>query len=145
MKPSISSEPKSDVDIPAAEAKPELIKGTVKSTRVDTLKGYTDIVFESGRQDSQDIRVKNNAGFLLGKLCVLDVENGGIWPAAEPEYVFAVYTAQPRQTSILVDCPKCGVAVTSTHLRKHLKNKHGMTNSHLKNYHGLTNHPVKTK
>jgi len=69
----------------------QLIIGIVKSTSVDFLKRYTDIQFETGKQDTKNIRLKHNAGFLLGKLCIFDKANAVIWPIEEPSYVFAMY------------------------------------------------------
>lgn len=98
-----------------------LILGVVKSTRVDTFKErFTDISFETGNDETRNIRLKNNAGFLLGKLCVYDTKMDVMWPVDDPSKRFV--TLKPsRPRTDLVDCPECGVKLNPKNLTKHLK------------------------
>lgn len=68
--------------------------GIAKRTCVEANRNYTDIVLESAELEPTEIRVKNNAGFLLGKLCVLDRSEETIWPFYEPDYLFWLYDAE---------------------------------------------------
>lgn len=104
-----------------------LVIGIVKSTRVDILKRYTDISFETGKQETQNIRMQHNADFLLGKLCVHDTINGEIWPVDEPSYIFVIYKTPALQTTELVNCPKCDVKLNPKNLYKHLRWQHGIS------------------
>lgn len=77
--------------------------GVIKRTWVEPNKNYTDIVFELGESESPEVRVKNNAGFLLGKLCVLNREAEEIWPFYEPEYKFILH--DPKKHKYVIPPP----------------------------------------
>jgi ribosomal protein S27AE len=122
---SLSAEYKlSGLDI-ETEAETGQVIGIVKSTRVDILKRYTDIRFETGKREASNIRLEHNAGFLLGKLCIYDPNNAEIRPVDEPSYVYAIYNPSPPNPD-LVDCPKCGVKLNPRNLYKHLRRQHGI-------------------
>lgn len=108
------------------EDQPGLVIGVVKSTRVDILKRFTDIHFETGKQETQNIRLQHNAGFLLGKLCVYDIANAEIWPAEEPTYIFSIYKPPENHANSLVICPKCGAKLNPQNLYKHMRRQHGI-------------------
>lgn len=79
------------------ELKKKLIDGTgleigvVQITWVEPNKNFTDIVLDVGEATTKEIRVKNNAEFLLGKLCVINARSDEIWPFYEPDYLFVLY------------------------------------------------------
>ena len=122
--------------------------GIVKRTWVEPNRNYTDIVLDLGRQDTDELRVKNNAGFLLGKLCVLDREKESIWPFYEPEYVFILYdpekhtyvvpppivktdkkvTKRKLSREKLVQCSICNCKILKKKLRKHMRKVHSNAN-----------------
>ena len=105
------------------EPETALTIGIVKSTRVDVLRKYSDLSFETGERPIRKLRLQHNAGFLLGKLCVYDTINAEIWPIDEPSYVYSVLRLLPP-ISDLISCPKCGVKLNPKNLLKHLKVKH---------------------
>ncbi|EDM65947.1 hypothetical protein PE36_08096 [Moritella sp. PE36] len=101
------------------KGKPNLFIGVVKSTNVHWSKDYTDIVIETGKNGSKEIRIKNNAGFLLGKLCIYDTSENEMWPVEEPSYKFTAYN------NGLVKCPECRVILNPKNMTKHLRKQHG--------------------
>lgn len=68
--------------------------GVVKTTSVEPNKNYTDILFVTGEMNAIRLRIAYNAGYLLGKLSVLDKENSKIWLFYEPEIVFVLHDPQ---------------------------------------------------
>lgn len=68
----------------------KLILGVVTSTLVVKLKTHTDITFECENKGELFLRIKNNAGFLLGKICIYDEAFRLIRPADNLGYVFLV-------------------------------------------------------
>lgn len=105
------------------EKESNLIIGIVKSTRVDVYKRFTDIHFETGKNEIRNIRLQHNAGFLLGKLCVYDEINSEVFPLDETQYIFAIYKA-PSLNVDFVKCPKCGISVNLGEIENHLRLKH---------------------
>lgn len=94
----------------------ELIVGIVKSTHVDYLKTYTDITLETGSSEKIDLKIKNNAGFLIGRLCIYNELERVVWPLEEPSYKFELAH---------IKCPECGVPLNPKNLDKHLRRQHG--------------------
>ncbi|WKH88807.1 hypothetical protein QYQ40_26830 (plasmid) [Klebsiella pneumoniae] len=127
---------------------PELEIGVVKRTWVEPNKNYTDIVLDNGESDAKEIRVKNNAGFLLGKLCVLNPVSEEIWPFYEPEYLFTLHDPEkhkyvipppivkppkrPRYEIVpgheLVKCSVCHCELLKKNLNKHMRKVHKNAN-----------------
>jgi len=101
-----------------------LIIGIVKSTYVDYFKTHTDLVLETGKSERIELKIKNNAGFLLGKLCVFDKESKTIWPIEEPTYIFELYES-PKEARELINCPECNIKLNPKNLNKHLRRQHG--------------------
>lgn len=126
IRTNLSAEYKLTIPDVEAGSDPGVIIGIVKSTRVDVLKRFTDISFETGKHETSNIRLQHNAGFLIGKLCIYDTKNAEIWPLDEPSYIYAVYKP-PSSISGLLDCPKCGVKLNPKNLNKHLRRQHGIS------------------
>ncbi len=101
-----------------------LVIGVVKSTYVDYQKAHTETVLETAKSENVELKVKNNAGFLLGRLCLYNKKEKVVWPAEEPGYVFEVRTHKPFSSS-LVSCPECNAKVNPKNLKKHLRRQHG--------------------
>jgi len=104
----------------------EIILGIIKATYVDNLKKYTDLVLETGKAGTKGFRVKNNAGFLFGKLCIYDRKYGEIWPIDEPAYLFKIYDHEKKQGAELQKCPQCNASLNPKNLSKHLRVQHGV-------------------
>jgi len=112
-------------NIPNGKSK-RLVIGVTKSTYVDYSKEYTDVILVTARNESREIKVKNNAGFLLGKLCVHNLSTAEIWPAEEPVYVFTVLDPVKVECPELINCPECKVLLNPKNLIKHLNKQHGI-------------------
>ena len=120
--------------------------GVVTRTSVEKHKNYTDVVFETGEKEVHELRIKNSAGFLLGKLCIFDLVCQEIWPFFEPDYKFILYDAEKhgyvipppddrakkRLASVnkgkpaFVKCPVCGCVLNLSKKRKHMRKAHGI-------------------
>lgn len=114
----------------------ELIVGVVNTTYCDYLKTYTEITLETGRSEKIDLKIKNNAGFLLGRLCIYNESDRIIWALEEPNYKFEIYvppSPKPKSKSNthdnheLIKCPECGVSLNPKNLNKHLRRQHGQS------------------
>lgn len=104
----------------------KLIIGVVKSTYVNYLKIHTEIVLETGKSETVNLKIKNNAGFLLGKLCIYNKKSKTIWPAEEPNYLFEIYKP-PKPQIKLIQCPEpgCNANLNPKNLTRHLRRQHG--------------------
>src|SRR5690606_3548185 len=108
----------------------ELIVGIVKTTYVDYQKTHTEIALETGKSEKIELKIKNNAGFLLGKLCIYSKSEKLVWPLEEPNYKFEIYSppkpSKPQQERHeLITCPECGDSLNPKNLNKHLRRQHG--------------------
>lgn len=112
--------------------------GIVKSTRVDNEKAFTDITLETDALAPKEIRLKNNAGFLLGRLCVYDNDNNEVWPIDEPSFIFIKYapnkkheTQETNKTLTgFTTCPICEDELKQKNLEKHLWKQHRLKLKH---------------
>lgn len=106
------------------------IIGVVKATHVDVLKSYTKVTVETGKSETVSLRIKNNAGFLLGKLCIYEPSSGRVWPAEEPSYIFGTDKWANRKRNRLAKnnlaiCPKCSKSIKEQNMKNHMRNMHG--------------------
>lgn len=106
------------------------IIGVVKASHVDNLKTYTKLTIETGKSDNINLRVKNNAGYLLGKLCVYESASGRIWPVEEPSYIFGTDKWVNRKRKYLVKkdmtiCPRCNKVIEEQNMKTHMRKIHG--------------------
>ncbi len=123
LKKSLLEEYKSPLPNALEEREGEYILGVVKSTRVDVYKRFTDIQFETGKNESKNIRLLHNAGFLLGKLCVYDNAQSEVFPLDEPQYVYSTY--EPSSiNSESVKCPECGILLNLSEIERHRRLQH---------------------
>lgn len=97
--------------------------GVAKSTNVYSDKTKTKVVLVAGEYETIFLDLKNNAGYLLGRLCVVDEKSGFVWPIDSPIYLFKVLSYK-KISNEPVKCPQCGVEVFSKNLRKHQKKQH---------------------
>lgn len=120
--------------------------GVVTRTYVEKHKNYTDLIFETGDSGANELQIKNNAGFLLGKLCVFDHANQEIWPFFEPDYRFIAYDAEKhgyvipppversqwrpgfakKRNVSYVKCSICGCKLNPSRKRRHMRKVHGI-------------------
>ncbi|MDC5808229.1 hypothetical protein OPW07_00630 [Vibrio europaeus] len=93
--------------------------GVVKSCRVSYDKSRTELIVNNGKKRKLELVCKNNGGFLLGKLCVLDSNNEVIYSLEEPNLKYMLIID-------ITECPQCGVAVSKKNLKKHIRKKHSV-------------------
>ena len=103
-----------------------LLLGVVRSTKVNPDKSHTKALLETGKYETIHLGIKHNAGFVLGKLCVVSENSEYLWPIDAPGLLFKVLSVK-KVSSEIVLCPECGVEVMSKNLRKHQKKCHGRT------------------
>lgn len=81
-----------DYELPQShEGESHLIIGVVTSTSVNFDKSHTNITIETGKAYTHKLKMKNNAGYLLGKLCIYNNSKSIVWPVDEPSYIFEAY------------------------------------------------------
>jgi hypothetical protein len=116
----LSSEYRLPVPAAGDDYTEEVILGVVSSTRVAPDRQFTDIFLETGASEFVSVTLKHNAGFLLGKLCVLHTTEKAVWPVDGERYRYAI----SRTHFGLVTCQKCNVLIAQKNLAKHLESKH---------------------
>lgn len=100
-----------------------LVLGVVKSTNVNSTKSHTKVIVESGEFESLSLGVKNNAGYLLGRLCLIEEKANYIWPIESPKCMFKILHFRKISTEP-IKCPECGVEVLAKNMLKHLRRQH---------------------
>jgi hypothetical protein len=84
---------------------------------------YTDMKVISNNNEVSIVKAKHTAAnYLVGHLCVFDVNNEKIWPISEPNHIFDFYIS-PKKDG-LISCPECNSSVSPKNLKRHLKNIH---------------------
>ena len=97
-----------------------LVLGIVKSTNVRPNKTVTEAIVDSGGASRLGLKIKNNAGYLFGKLVIVDNRLDLIFPAEQPDHRFDVISAKVLPPEY-VNCEVCGVMLKSKNVRKHMK------------------------
>lgn len=75
--------------------------GVAKSTNVYSDKTKTKVVLVAGEYETIFLDLKNNAGYLLGRLCVVDEKSGFVWPIDSPIYLFKVLSYKKYRMNLL--------------------------------------------
>lgn len=110
----------------------ESLLGIVKEAHVDKQKRFTDILFITKSSHQRSLRIKHNAGYLLGKLCIYDTTSKRIWPLQEPQYLFEEQSPSaplpppqlPRRPPIsekfkYIKCPYCNSTINAKNRARH--------------------------
>lgn len=100
-----------------------LLLGVVKSTNVNFDRTHTKVLVECGEYEKLSLGIKNNAGYLLGKLCVIEEKSSLIWPIESSDYPFKILHLKKVSTEP-AKCPDCGVEVLAKNLNKHRRKYH---------------------
>lgn len=105
----------------------ESILGVVKESEVSFSCTITKI--ETERNDRYVLLIKNNAGYLTGKLVIFNPKQNSVSPCDNDKYIFkvvAIIEAPPSGglQSEKVICPDCNAALNLNNLKKHLKDEH---------------------
>lgn len=94
--------------------------GVVKSTDVRPSKEVTDAIVDTGASSRLSLKIKNNAGYLFGKLVVVDSQFNLVFPAEHPEHRFDVISKKLLPPEY-VNCEVCGVILNHKNVRRHMK------------------------
>jgi hypothetical protein len=107
-----------------------LIIGIVKEAEASALKRCSLINIETGKDQSIILLMKNNAGFLVGRLVLYDQRGKSVSWVEKDDYTFRVIARlkpQPVRPSSLVlhiGCPECTNKIRADELAEHLKRQH---------------------
>lgn len=106
------------------------ILGIVKSGEVSYTEKSTVLIFETGKNEKYILLMRNNAGFLVGKLAIYRPRERTVAVFYEPRYLFTVVT-EIHDTNMeiakneKVVCPEldCGIELTNN-ITSHLIKEH---------------------
>lgn len=113
------------VAIPEGANGEGLIIGIVREAETYDTKLFTLITIETGKDISIILLLKNNAGFLVGRIVVYDQAAQSIFWLENEIYSFRVIARfQPKPSKVQVECPACGLQVSGLDLADHLKVRH---------------------
>ncbi|MBS3953524.1 MAG: hypothetical protein KGZ88_11285 [Methylomicrobium sp.] len=106
-----------------------LVLGIVKESDVSFTKRSTLTCFESGKSDRYIFLVKNNAGFLTGKLVIFDRIRSTLTWIESHLYSFEILSALSAPGSFRNEnkksrCPECPMQINSNAFNKHIKKEH---------------------
>jgi hypothetical protein len=113
------------VAIPEGANGEGLIIGIAREAETSHTKLFTLINIETGKDISIILLLKNNAGFLVGRLVVYDQSTRSVFWLENEIYSYRVIARfQPKPSRVQVECPACGVQVSGLDLADHLKGRH---------------------
>lgn len=108
----------------------ELIVGVVKKAETASDSSFTLLDIETGETADFCLAVKNRAGFLVGRIVIVDLSGSTIKWIDDDNYSF--FIMNPTNVAkflhlfeIMIACPVCGQALKTKNLRKHLRRMHG--------------------
>ena len=120
------------------EKSSQQILGVIKEAEVSPSKKFTITRFDTEKNDRYILIIKNNAGFLTGKLVIFNPIQKTIAPLENTAFIFSTLDLidgplQFKSESPLTRCPECETPINSKNLKKHLKNQHDI--GHIINSH----------
>ncbi|BCG18090.1 hypothetical protein RZY40_004758 [Vibrio alginolyticus] len=98
--------------------------GVVKSCRVSSNKSKTELTVNAESNQKLTLVCKNNGGFLLGKLCVIDSGNETIYSFDEPSLRYMLLDEIIKTDA--TECIECGVALSKKNVKRHMRKVHGV-------------------
>lgn len=107
-----------------------LIIGIVKEAEASWSKRYSLINIETGRDTSIVLLMKNNAGFLVGRLVIYDQRGKSVSWVEDDSYRFNVIArikprlVKPAAQTLQIECPECLSRVAAGDIAEHLKRQH---------------------
>jgi hypothetical protein len=107
-----------------------LIIGIVKEAEASASKGCSLINIETGKDLSIILLMKNNAGFLVGRLVLYDQRGKSVSWVENDSYTFRVITrlkprpVRPSSLALHIECPECINKITAGDISEHLKRQH---------------------
>jgi hypothetical protein len=107
-----------------------LIIGVVKEAEATASKRCSLINIETGSDKSIILLMKNNAGFLVGRLVLYDQHGKSVSWIENDRYTFRVIVrlkprhVWPGSLALLIECPECINKITASDISEHLKRYH---------------------
>lgn len=107
-----------------------LIIGVVKEAEASTSKRCSLINIETGKDKNIVLLIKNNAGFLVGRLVLYDQRGKNVSWIEGDSYTFRVIArlkprlVRPDSLAQYIECPECLDKVRTADIAEHLKRQH---------------------
>ncbi len=100
--------------------------GIIRYSRVMPGHTSTECILETGSSGAHFIDVKNNAGYLLGRLCEINKEAKTISPSDAPDLKYSIAKIKKTKMPNATFCHLCRSEVNLKNLKKHLLKAHGI-------------------
>jgi hypothetical protein len=120
----------SESDLAKFSQRDGLILGIVKEGEVSVSKHCSLINIETGKNINIVLLMKNNAGFLVGRLVLYDQRGQSVSLIENDGYTFGVITRlkprliRPDSLARRIECPECGGKIAVADIAEHLKRQH---------------------
>lgn len=98
--------------------------GVIRYSRVMSEHASTECIFETGSSGAYFLDVKNNAGYLLGRLCEISKTENTVSPADAPNLKYAITKLKQTRLAHTTFCHICRTEVSLKRLKKHLRQAH---------------------
>jgi hypothetical protein len=113
-----------------SEQRKDVVIGVVREAETSASKRCTVLNIETGSDQNIVLLMKNNAGFLTGRLVIYNYEDKSVSWLENESYTFRVIVSiktgadgyEPSQTQI--ECPECHFVIDARKLSEHLKITH---------------------
>jgi hypothetical protein len=107
-----------------------LLIGVVKEAEASASKRCSLIIIETGKDVSIGLLMKNNAGFLVGRLVLYDQGGKSVSWIENESYTFRVIArlkprpARPASLAMQIECRECTSRIAAGEILDHLKRQH---------------------
>jgi hypothetical protein len=107
-----------------------VIIGIVKEAEASASKRCSLINIETGKDASIVLLMKNNAGFLVGRLVLYDQRGKNVSLVEDDSYTFRVIVrlkprlVRPDSLALPIECPECLAKIRAGDISDHLKRQH---------------------
>ena len=98
--------------------------GVIRFARVMEDHESTECILETGGEGAYFLDIKNNAGYLLGRLCELENDKHIITPSDAPELKYAITKIKRAKKLNTTFCHICRSEISLKKLKKHLRLVH---------------------
>jgi len=100
--------------------------GVIRYSRVMPEHASTECILETGSSGAYFLNVKNNAGYLLGRLCEINKADNTISPAYAPDLKYSISELKKTRMPHTTFCHICRAEVSLKNLKKHLTKTHNI-------------------
>lgn len=99
--------------------------GVVQETEVSRSRRCSLIKIEAAENQNLIFLMRNNAGFLVGRLVVYELNQLFVSCFENDTYMFRIVTQYPSTDQTNIKCPECEKIVKKSELSQHLRFSHG--------------------